>query len=68
MSKSHLLKAQQFLLAKQKQELKQIAKEARENPEILQQAPHETPFGRLDEVQAARELVLCCWLPEDYGG
>lgn len=44
----------------------QIAEEARSNPEILQTAPHNTPFGRLDEVQAARELVLCCWLPEDY--
>jgi hypothetical protein len=20
----------------------------------------------MDEVKAARELVLCCWLPEDY--
>jgi len=23
-------------------------------------------FGRMDEVKAARELVLCCWLPEGY--
>jgi glycine dehydrogenase subunit 2 len=37
-----------------------IAKEARENPELLRTAPHDTPFGRLDEVQAARQLVLCC--------
>jgi glycine dehydrogenase subunit 2 len=37
-----------------------IAKEARENPELLRTAPHNTPFGRLDEVQAARQLVLCC--------
>ncbi|MEE9512900.1 MAG: aminomethyl-transferring glycine dehydrogenase subunit GcvPB [Anaerolineales bacterium] len=37
-----------------------IAKEAREDPEILKSAPHKTPFGRLDEVQAARQLVLCC--------
>ena len=47
--------------------LKQIAEEARTDPDILKEAPHETPFGRLDEVHAARELVLCCWLPEDYG-
>jgi glycine dehydrogenase subunit 2 len=47
--------------------LKQIAEEAHNNPEILKEAPHKTPFGRLDEVNAARELVLCCWLPEDYG-
>ena len=44
----------------------QISEEARTNPEIVKTAPHKTPFGRLDEVQAARELVLCCWLPEDY--
>ena len=42
-----------------------IAEEARTNPELLQTAPHNTPFGRLDEVKAARELVLCCWFPED---
>jgi glycine dehydrogenase subunit 2 len=43
-----------------------IFEEARTNPEIIKSAPHETPFGRMDEVKAARELVLCCWLPEDY--
>ena len=43
----------------------QIAEEARTDPELLQTAPHNTPFGRLDEVKAARELVLCCWLPEN---
>jgi glycine dehydrogenase subunit 2 len=37
-----------------------IAEEARTNPEILKSAPHSTPFGRLDEVKAAKELVLCC--------
>ncbi|MBC8508407.1 MAG: aminomethyl-transferring glycine dehydrogenase subunit GcvPB, partial [Chloroflexi bacterium] len=42
-----------------------IAEEAHTNPELLQTAPHNTPFGRLDEVKAARELVLCCWFPED---
>ena len=36
-------------------------------PTLLHEAPHKTPFGRMDEVKAARELVLCCWLPEDYG-
>jgi glycine dehydrogenase subunit 2 len=44
----------------------QIAEEAKTNPEIVKSAPHETLFGRMDEVKAARELVLCCWLPEDY--
>jgi glycine dehydrogenase subunit 2 len=37
-----------------------IAEEARSNPEILKSAPHKTPYGRLDEVKAAKELVLCC--------
>jgi glycine dehydrogenase subunit 2 len=37
-----------------------IAKEAHSDPEILRSAPNSTPFGRLDEVQAARQLVLCC--------
>ena len=41
--------------------MEQIAREARENPEILTTAPHETPFGRMDEVRAAKQLVLCCW-------
>jgi glycine dehydrogenase subunit 2 len=41
----------------------QIAEEAHNNPEILKSAPHNTPFGRLDEVKAAKELVLCC-VPE----
>ncbi len=41
-----------------------IAVEAHEQPDLLKSAPHITPIGRLDEVKAARELVLCCWLPE----
>jgi glycine dehydrogenase subunit 2 len=41
----------------------QIAKEAREEPDTLTSAPHTTPFGRMDEVQAARQLVLCCEIP-----
>ncbi|MCC7117001.1 MAG: aminomethyl-transferring glycine dehydrogenase subunit GcvPB [Anaerolineales bacterium] len=44
----------------------QIAEEAKTQPELLQNAPNDTLFGRMDEVKAARELVLCCWLPEDY--
>jgi glycine dehydrogenase subunit 2 len=43
-----------------------IAGEAMVNPDLLLNAPTRTPFGRMDEVKAARELVLCCWLPEDY--
>lgn len=44
--------------------LNKIADEALTNPELLKQAPHNTPIGRLDEVKAAKELVLCCWIPE----
>jgi glycine dehydrogenase subunit 2 len=40
--------------------MKQIAAEAHENPELLRSAPHTTPVSRLDEVRAAKELVLCC--------
>ncbi len=43
-----------------------IAAEAKEQPALLHNAPSTTLFGRMDEVKAARELVLCCWLPEDY--
>jgi glycine dehydrogenase subunit 2 len=41
-----------------------IAREAREEPELLQNAPYTTPVRRCDEVKAARDLVLCCWMPE----
>jgi glycine dehydrogenase subunit 2 len=39
--------------------MRAIAEEARANPGILHTAPHNTPFGRLDEVRAAKELMLC---------
>jgi glycine dehydrogenase subunit 2 len=47
--------------------LLKIANEARDQPDLLHNAPITTQFGRMDEVKAARELVLCCWLPDDYG-
>jgi glycine dehydrogenase subunit 2 len=40
--------------------MKKIAVEAHENPDLLRSAPHITPVKRLDEVRAAKELVLCC--------
>jgi len=43
-----------------------IAGEARTDPDLIKSAPHDTPFGRMDEVKAARDLVLCCWLPDNY--
>lgn len=36
----------------------QIAKEAEENPTVVQEAPHNTIVGRLDEVTAARKPIL----------
>jgi glycine dehydrogenase subunit 2 len=36
----------------------QIAREAKENPELLKTAPHATVVGRLDDVKAARQPVL----------
>ncbi|WP_088104705.1 aminomethyl-transferring glycine dehydrogenase subunit GcvPB [Halalkalibacter urbisdiaboli] len=36
----------------------QIAKETEENPEVVQEAPHHTVIGRLDETLAARKPVL----------
>ncbi len=38
-----------------------IAEEAHKNPQLLHDASHHTPVSRLDEVKAARNLVLCCW-------
>lgn len=38
--------------------LKQIAKEAIENPEMVKEAPHNTPVRRIDETKAARKPVL----------
>lgn len=38
--------------------MKQIAKEAKENPEILKSAPHISYVRRLDETTAARQPVL----------
>jgi len=37
-----------------------IAEEAKNNPDVLKSAPHNTPVGRLDEIKAAKDLVLCC--------
>ena len=38
--------------------LLKIAEEAVSSPELLHEAPHDTPVGRLDEVRAAREPIL----------
>jgi glycine dehydrogenase subunit 2 len=36
-----------------------IAEEAKTQPELLKTAPHNAPVKRLDEVKAAKDLVLC---------
>lgn len=46
--------------------MKAIAKEAREDPDMLNKAPYTTPIRRSDEVKAARDLVLCCWTPDSF--
>ncbi|WP_028910678.1 aminomethyl-transferring glycine dehydrogenase subunit GcvPB [Prevotella sp. AGR2160] len=35
-----------------------IAREAHENPDVVKSAPHDTPIGRVDDVEAARHPVL----------
>ena len=38
--------------------MRRIADEAREDPDILSHAPHNTPVRRLDEVKATRDLIV----------
>jgi len=45
--------------------LLQVADEAKNNPEILHNAPTKAPFGRFDEVKAAKDLILKTQLPDD---
>ncbi len=42
--------------------MKEILREAREDPQLVKSAPHTTPVRRLDDVKAARELNLV-WKP-----
>jgi glycine dehydrogenase subunit 2 len=44
--------------------MKQIAIEARDNPEILKEAPHNAYVRRLNETQAARNPILR-WTPQN---
>ena len=43
--------------------MRQIAREADENPEIILHAPHATRVSRMDEVTAARKPILR-WKPD----
>jgi glycine dehydrogenase subunit 2 len=45
--------------------MEKIAQEAKENPQLLKDAPHAAPRRRLDEVRAAKQLVLCATFPQD---
>lgn len=36
----------------------EVAEEARKNPSLLKEAPHETPICRPDEIKAALDLIL----------
>jgi glycine dehydrogenase subunit 2 len=38
--------------------MKKIAEEAHAHPDLLHEAPHNTPVGRLDEVRAAKQPIL----------
>lgn len=40
--------------------MRAIAEEAKREPALLKEAPHTMPVRRLDEVRAAKQLVLCC--------
>lgn len=44
--------------------MKQIAREARDDPEILKKAPHDAYVRRLNETQAARNPILR-WTPKE---
>jgi glycine dehydrogenase subunit 2 len=44
--------------------LMRIAEEARADPDLLHEAPHSTPLRRLDEVRAAKQLILR-WEPKE---
>ncbi len=45
----------------------EIAREARETPDVVKEAPHTTPVRRLDEATAARQPNLR-WRPAASGG
>ena len=42
--------------------MREIARECEEDPAIVKNAPHTTPVKRVDEVGAAKNLVLA-WKP-----
>ncbi len=45
-----------------------IAQEAKDTPDLLHEAPHITPVKRVDDVRAAKDLILCCRVIPDWEG
>jgi glycine dehydrogenase subunit 2 len=45
-----------------------IAREAKDEPELVRDAPHTAPLRRLDEATAARRPVLRWKAREEHGG
>ncbi len=45
--------------------LRRLAERAATDPESLTNAPHRSPVGRVDEVQAARQPCLCWTTPDE---
>jgi glycine dehydrogenase subunit 2 len=43
--------------------MRQIAREAAEEPDVIHEAPHDTVVGRLDQTRAARQPDLR-WRPD----
>ncbi|MBW4436525.1 MAG: aminomethyl-transferring glycine dehydrogenase subunit GcvPB [Pleurocapsa minor GSE-CHR-MK-17-07R] len=46
--------------------MRKIAAEAKSQPDLLHDAPHDAPVGRVDEVRAAKQLMLCCRPEPDW--
>jgi glycine dehydrogenase subunit 2 len=40
------------------QVMRQIAEEAKSDPEMVKSAPHNTPIGRVDDVLAAKHPIV----------
>ena len=38
--------------------MRQIAEEAKTDPDLVKSAPHNTPIGRVDDVQAAKHPIV----------
>ena len=38
--------------------MRTIAQEAKEQPDMVKSAPHDTPIGRVDDVLAAKHPIL----------